>query len=257
MIKCIFVDFDGTILPKTSNSIPESCIKALNEAHEKGIYVFLCTGRSNTQLDEYKIDQIHFDGRITANGQLVYDDNANLIYDVPFNKSIENKLITIFNKKEIPICLLTKDDFYINFLNEFVVEKQNECKQSIPKIKEYNGEDIYLASCFIENDKQRNELLNLGDDVHISLWQNNGLDILNKGASKKNGVEHIIMKYNISLDECLAIGDGYNDLPVFDICKYSMAVGNANEEVKKHATYVSDKVENNGILKGLKYFNII
>ena len=55
MTKIIFIDFDGTLYSHTLKKIPESAVKALNDAHDKGIKVFLCTGRSLSELYNFDL----------------------------------------------------------------------------------------------------------------------------------------------------------------------------------------------------------
>ena len=47
------------------------------------------------------------------------------------------------------------------------------------------------------------------------------------------------------------------DIPMFDFAGISVCVGNGREEVKKHATYVTKPVSEDGIKYALKHFEII
>ena len=53
MVKAIFFDIDGTLISFKTHKIPQSTIKALNELHNKGIKLFICTGRP--PADGYQI----------------------------------------------------------------------------------------------------------------------------------------------------------------------------------------------------------
>ena len=55
----------------------------------------------------------------------------------------------------------------------------------------------------------------------------------------------------------MAFGDDLNDLSMFKLVNYSVCMGNGNEKAKKEAFYVTDNIENGGIYKALKHFNII
>ena len=55
----------------------------------------------------------------------------------------------------------------------------------------------------------------------------------------------------------MAFGDGENDITMLDLVGTGIAMGNADEEVKKHADYVTTSVDEDGILLALKHFNII
>ena len=86
-MKIIFLDADGTLLHH-SGIIPESAVKAIKMAKEKGHKICLCTGRQHCELygDLLNID---FDGIITGSGNGVYINN-NLLHESYFDlKSIQ------------------------------------------------------------------------------------------------------------------------------------------------------------------------
>lgn len=66
------------------------------------------------------------------------------------------------------------------------------------------------------------------------------------------------MKYfEISKDQAYAFGDGYNDQAMFKEAGHCIAMGNAVDVLKEKATYVTDTIENDGILKALYHEKVI
>ena len=55
----------------------------------------------------------------------------------------------------------------------------------------------------------------------------------------------------------MAFGDDLNDISMFHIVKYGVCMGNGKDEAKKEAFYVTDNIENDGLYKALKYFDVI
>ena len=60
-----------------------------------------------------------------------------------------------------------------------------------------------------------------------------------KSENKVDCLKDFCLKNNIKAEECIAIGDGSTDIPVFEYCKASIAI-NSSEKVKKKATYSID-----------------
>ena len=60
--------------------------------------------------------------------------------------------------------------------------------------------------------------------------------------------------YGISLDETMAFGDGGNDIQMLSHVGLGVAMGNARDEVKKYAKYVTSDVDNDGISRALDKF---
>ena len=69
MSKLIFLDVDGTLVDY-HNRIPESAVKAIRQAREKGHLVYVCTGRSKAEMQP-ELWEIGLDGMIGGNGSYV------------------------------------------------------------------------------------------------------------------------------------------------------------------------------------------
>ena len=77
------------------------------------------------------------------------------------------------------------------------------------------------------------------------------------GISKRVGIDKMLEHFQIGLDECMAFGDGGNDIQMLSHVEIGIAMGNASDEVKKYADYITDSVDEDGVFKALKHFNVI
>jgi hydroxymethylpyrimidine pyrophosphatase-like HAD family hydrolase len=55
----------------------------------------------------------------------------------------------------------------------------------------------------------------------------------------------------------MAFGDGGNDLTIIKKAGIGVAMGNAGDELKRAADYVTSSVDDDGILNALKHFDVI
>ena len=78
MIKAIFFDIDGTLASFKTHQIPLQTFDALTKLQEKGIKLFIATGRGKDGL--FVLNNFPFDGYITLNGQYCYTKDE-LIYE--------------------------------------------------------------------------------------------------------------------------------------------------------------------------------
>ena len=69
------------------------------------------------------------------------------------------------------------------------------------------------------------------------------LDMMPKGVNKGLGLRKIMEFLDIAPDECMALGDNYNDLEMLELAGYPVAMKNAVPEVKKVCRYETDTVE--------------
>ena len=83
------------------------------------------------------------------------------------------------------------------------------------------------------------------------------IDIVRKGVSKGSGVKNLFNTLGLTGIPTYAFGDGINDLALFEACDYGIAMGNAREELKEKATFISTKNTENGIVNGLKKFDLL
>jgi hypothetical protein len=78
------------------------------------------------------------------------------------------------------------------------------------------------------------------------------LDITPPGHDKGTFVQSIARRVGVSLDAVATIGDMRNDLAMFDVSGLSIAMGNASEDVKSHATHVTASNEDDGFAKAME-----
>ena len=88
-------------------------------------------------------------------------------------------------------------------------------------------------------------------------WYPTFTDIIHKNASKSVGVQRVLDYYGYTKAEAIAFGDGGNDVPMLLAVDNSVAMGNAEYTVKQAATYVTESVDDDGVLKALQHFKLI
>ena len=89
----------------------------------------------------------------------------------------------------------------------------------------------------------------VGNEATAVRSQTYYLDVTPPGHDKGTFVETIAKRLGISTDAVATIGDMENDLPMFATSGISFAMGNATDEVKKHASHVTDINEKEGFAK--------
>lgn len=77
------------------------------------------------------------------------------------------------------------------------------------------------------------------------------LEVLPYGSSKGDGVARLLKEVRMTTKHACAFGDGENDIEMFQLVKYSVAVSNAKPKLKQIATYITDSNENSGVAKAL------
>jgi Cof subfamily protein (haloacid dehalogenase superfamily) len=94
----------------------------------------------------------------------------------------------------------------------------------------------------------------LGDTVSATRSSAFFLDVTNPRANKGDVVEMLARRLNLCPDQIATIGDMPNDVLMFKRCGFSIAMGNASDAVKSHATAVTDSNQEDGWAHALRTF---
>lgn len=258
MIKVIFFDIDGTLLSFKTRRVPESTIRAIEILREKGIKIFIATGRAKYQIE--RLDGIHFDGYITLNGGYCETDEREVFYKKKIAKEEVQNLIEYQKEHPFACTFSTEDELFINFHNELVDQIYGVVEMPpIPQkdITEALNHDIYQMTAFITQEEENKLLNEVLHNCDAARWHPVFTDIVAKGTSKQDGIDRVLEYYGFDLSEAMCFGDGGNDISMLQHTPISVAMGNASDEVKQHATYITDSVDDDGVWNALKHFGLI
>ncbi len=256
MIKILFFDIDGTLLKFGCPDVSQPVIEALNQAHDNGISLFICTGRANFIIPEFK--EIPFDGTISFNGSLCYTDTE-ILHSNPMEH--EEMLMLIENAGSLgkSVCAASNRCLRTNFYEGNLADYMNISQQPliIPEdFSEFLKTDIYQM--MIGTTADQDEALMKGiSRFQLVRWWKNACDIIPIDSGKDIGIKKILDSYGYKKEEAMAFGDGGNDIPMLQTVGIGVAMGNAMEEVKHIADYVTSGVEEDGIVHALKHFGLI
>ena len=258
MTRIIFFDFDGTIYSHSTYCFPQSTVQAFNELKQKDVITCLCTGRCKYEVDQYFDMPMSFDYYIYTNGQLILDKDDNIIYHLPMFGEDKENLLKIFNENIMPLVICEKNDYYINYVNEVVEYVTNGVSSPVPPIKPYSGNEFYMVSIF---PGKCEELIQLTKDMtpncHLEVWNDYGYDVVSNSCDKAKAIAELIKILDIPQSETMAFGDGENDIPMIKFAQIGVVMGNGKDEVKQCGDYVCDHIDNDGLYKALKHFEII
>lgn len=257
MIKALFLDIDGTLISFKTHSIPQSTIEAIHEAKEKGIKVFIATGRPKAIMSN--LVKLGFDGYITMNGAYCFAGTDEVIYKSSIPSVDVETAVNLVKKKSLS-CIFVQEK-KLGICNPGWMSDEFSSTLNIPilpemRIDDVPGLEIFQISPFI-TPAQEKKWMTLLPHCVSARWNPSFTDIVAKGNGKSRGVDEIIKHFGIDLEETMAFGDGGNDISMLKHAAIGVAMGNAKESVKQSANYVTDTVDNDGISKALKHFEII
>lgn len=257
----IFFDIDGTLVGEDGRVMPESAKTAIRRARENGHVCMINTGRTLALVGEEITGQAAFDGLALGCGTMIVYHGQTLFHKT-FSETESRDIIDGLHRHQIDACLEGRDNNYL----EAEEQIRTETFRAFLRRFEGYGYDSYEAAvgnfdklyAYADDRKKmeafRREFENRLDFVDR---RQGYFEIMPKGCSKASAVELVAQKLGISLAETVAVGDSSNDMPMLERAHVAIAMGNATDEVKQIADFVTTSVEEDGISRAMEWLGAV
>jgi len=239
-IKLIALDMDGTLL--TSDlEVSEMNRSMITQAMDKGVQVMLSTGRwldfcypyaESLQLDNYLV---------TVNGGEIWTASKELVERHVHATDLMVNMWNIGLEKDVYMwCVSTN--------HVFNSDEQPEDFHAYEWLKVgYSSEDIDKLN------EIRNELSHF-DHIEVTNSLPTNIEVNPSGVNKANGLKRVCRELGITMDQVMGIGDSMNDKKMIMQAGLGVAMGNAQDEIKEVADYVTDTNNHDGVAKAIEHF---
>ena len=277
-MKLIFLDADGTLFHH-EGYIPNSAIDACIQAQKNGHKVILCTGRQRIEIfgDMLKID---YDAIIAGSGATIECDHE-IIEENALSKEESEYLTKYLLDRNIPANFESSTKIYANqFTKDTMLKKvEEQCKGKSEEEKAKHGLTILTSQITVVNsleglsynkvsviDNGKTPYKTIQDDLSdryvvipatfAPLGKESG-EITSFHINKATGMDSVIHYFNADIKDTIAIGDGFNDLPMFEKAHLSVAMGNAPQEIKDKADRITTSLDEDGVYNAFKELKLI
>ena len=256
MKKILFFDVDGTLY-NSEKILPASAKEALLEARRNGYEIAIATGRAPFMIQSL-LEELDINTYVTFNGQYVVY-RGEIVYTNGVEKDELSKIIAFGNARHEPVVFLDDQRMIASVgNNEMISESLNTLKYPYPNIDStyYMQNEVYQTLIFME-EKDEHLYREAFPNVQFVRWHRYSCDILPKGGSKAAGIEKVLEKMGLTLNDAIAFGDGINDIEMLQAVGTGVAMGNGHERVKAVATHIAEHVDEDGLAKIMRQLNII
>lgn len=250
MIKAIFFDIDGTLVSFKTHAIPQSTLDAVHEVRQKGIKVFIATGRPLPFINN--LGSLEYDGIMSANGASITLNDGTIIRHQSVDKTDVERMVAYQNENPIPVAYATNEEAFVTHYNENFNEVFNLLDLKTPRTlepAEALGKDIIQVIAFFNEEQEPYIMDQVLKNCDAQRWHPFFADCIYKGTNKATGIDDVAQFLGIDISETMAFGDGGNDKTMLAHAGTGIAMGNANDDVKSCAKMVTDSVDNDGIAK--------
>ncbi|KAF1295099.1 hypothetical protein BAU15_04920 [Enterococcus sp. JM4C] len=230
--KAIIFDYDGTIKSQNEQRISAEIKSLLLTLRENNILIFLATGRPHEHCS-YLLSEQLVDCIISANGSLVRNEAA-LIHATPLTEQTVADFLTCCKDNQFAGTLYT-DTLYSNgILNENLEiglqQSMNITADSLEIYESSRLSEAYLLCAFCPDTIDESLKKNFSNQF-LSRWHPTIISILDTEVTKATGILKALEYYQITPHECIAVGDGTNDIEMLELSGHGIAVGSNNAKL--------------------------
>lgn len=253
MSKYIFFDIDGTLRSRTTYQIPASTIQAIQALKKRGYILGIATGRGLFSARSFG-EMLGMDIVISDGGRCVLKDGK-IIYANYIETDVVERVKEFATKNQIPIGY--SNHYAIHSTSSVFSEAFDLDQTILCSIKKEIDIDLLfgLTKLYLWGEKSQIE-----NDLFISNlehhWLRENLCVI-EHMHKDEGIKVIQEIEHIDKEDMIAFGDDINDITMFQHCGLSICLGNGNDETKKHASYVTSSIDEDGILNACLELKLI
>lgn len=258
MEKVISIDLDGTLL-NNYVEIPERTVKYLNNLINKGYMLILCSGRPYRSMMKY--------AELFPKNTPIISENGAYIGTLDNSYTRELKR---FNKTQFISLFTDNKDIIKNAY--FSVGHYAYIYNRIPKLEPFYhiGPDTVVVNgpydkvknfeapngcLFIIDSERKNEFEEYINNAKQIIFRFLGADTKNAvyevslaKVDKSIAISRVLKHFGYTFDDLLAFGDGINDIETLKLANTSVAMANAEPEVREIATYTTEfDCQNEGV----------
>ena len=263
MYKAVFLDMDGTLL-RSDHSVSEPTIQTIRQLTAKGIPVVLVSARPLDAIlpTAREIGLTEFP-LVSLNGGYIVEKEQP-IFQAVIDLETAARVTEELRPFKATIAYYLQREWFAETSDSWVEHEQKIMDVKIqvmpfPEMsRDWSARQIGPNKMMVMNDPDSIAAAEahlksvFGKSLNIYTSKPTYLEVMDPRGSKSNAVAFLIDRMNIDRTEVIAMGDNFNDREMIQFAGIGVAMGNAPEEIKQAADYVTDTNNNDGVRKALE-----
>ena len=241
--KLLAIDLDKTLLDN-DHSISRRNYNALKKCRDMGIYVILASGREVETIDRFSDELEIYDPIIACVGAIVCGEKREgkreLLYHKPIPRGMVDRVMEL--TQDMAWCLtvhypdkilaLKRDNYTDIYANQtgatftFADNFYEAIKGTRPT------KLIIIVDAEIREGVYRQFLEKYGTEANITKTNPEYVELNAKGVDKGKALIELCRVLDVPIDQTMAFGDNYSDLPMLEVAGGKVLMDNASDEIK-------------------------
>ena len=233
-IKALALDLDGTLL-RSDKTISAETQTVLKECKKRGIRLLVATARPFRAMQQYC-------NLVVSNGARVICQGNDTLRGI--HPESARRLLEIFaGFPDMRVTLETGENAYSN---KPIEDYKTIIREDLVRVA---GEEVILKIIVHMDTAETAGLVHkaLTDDLHVTVSAGYMMQIMDKSASKWNGIRVVLDAMGCTPEETAYFGDDHDDVLPIRMCGLGVAVENAIDEVKAAADAITLSNDADGV----------
>lgn len=257
------VDIDGTCLnPK--QQVSRRTLDALRHVAKAGIEIVPATGRTQTCLPSVLKDEPYIRYIITSNGARVTGlHTGKTLFKAPIPRKDAVLLLEDCQKKKLGITAHIDDEYFVQgrllyLLGRLTYGSVARNSKRVKDILAYaEGKNISfdeLQFFFFSDEARQSARVILSNYDLFAVYSEKYVEVFSKSANKGTALSALTKRLAIPQNQVACIGDGENDLFLFQAAGLKFAMGNAAELLKVQADHIVAPNQSDGVAEAIEQY---
>lgn len=260
-ISLVLADVDGTLVTE-DKVLTDRALAAVRSLRAQGIRFAITSGRPPKGM-AMLLDALEIDTPIAGfNGGLFVSPALEILEQKTLPPDVARQAIDLIRAHDLDVWVYRGNDWLITRKDAPHVAREAWTVQFDPIVVPDFRDRLDQVSKIvgISDDRDRVKACEdaaqaaFGDRVTAARSQPYYLDVTHKDANKGKVVEYLLRHLNIAAAEIATIGDQPNDVLMFTPSGFSIAMGNASDEVKRQASATTESYNDEGFAKAMERF---
>lgn len=259
--KLVIFDVDGTIITK-EHVVPASASEAVKKIRQNGNYAVYYTGRPYTHVEE-SVSSIGFDACICTMGAYI-KIGEEVIQDIKPGPENVREIAELVRRYRL--------DAAFESCRGIQFDKTRPLPQFLQGLKRHFTDRGFITDEDIDKDgftfeklcvwtNEESDLESFEKEIEAYLdrigKKQNMAEFVAKGVSVPESLKKVQEYFGVSYEDSYAIGDSINDLPMLRCAMHSMAMGQAETELKEEVEFVTKDIAEDGLALAMKHYGLI
>ncbi|HYZ17285.1 MAG TPA: HAD-IIB family hydrolase, partial [Candidatus Acidoferrum sp.] len=180
----------------------------------------------------------------------------------PVAQDVTRSVLTWAHEHGVHAQCYADDSLFVDEINRFS-ERYTTLAQVephlVPSLREAFAQRATIKIVLVDEAEKADAILaalrsELGDRAYLTRSHRDFVEVVDPKINKGEALRYVAQSYGVPLDETLAVGDAWNDVPLIEAAGIGIAMGSAPPEVRKHADGVVADVANDGVAEAIERY---